>query len=265
MMDDEAMVMQIFDTHTHLNDERLFENAKEYIQKAEAAGVFKMLVPGYDMASSHKALELAERHPSVFAAVGVHPHDAKTVSEQDYLELKEWANHPKVVAIGEIGLDYHYDYSPRDVQAEVFRVQMELANVAGLPIIVHDREAHGDVLTLIKEVSPLSVGGILHSFSGSLEMAEECIKLGFFISFSGTLTFKNAKRPREIAATLPLERLLVETDAPYLTPEPYRGKQNEPAYVRYVLEKMIELRTEPADLIAVTLYRNAHRVFLLEE
>ena len=259
------MAVAIFDTHTHLNDSTLFSQAVELVKRAADAGVARMVVPGYDQESSQRAMELAARFTNVYAAVGIHPHDAKTVTDQDYANLESWANDPKVVAIGEIGLDYYYDNSPRDVQAEVFRTQMAIANQHRLPIIIHDRDAHGDVLALIKEVSPLVAGGILHSFSGSLEMAEECMKLGFYLSFSGPLTFKNAKRPREVAASLPLDRLLVETDAPYLTPEPYRGKQNEPANVRLVLEKLFEIREEEADIIANSVYQNALRVFQIQE
>lgn len=259
------MAVAIFDTHTHLNDSTLFSQAVELVKRAADAGVARMVVPGYDQESSQRAMELAARFTNVYAAVGIHPHDAKTVTDQDYANLESWANDPKVVAIGEIGLDYYYDNSPRDVQAEVFRTQMAIANQHRLPIIIHDRDAHGDVLALIKEVSPLVAGGILHSFSGSLEMAEECMKLGFYLSFSGPLTFKNAKRPREVAASLPLDRLLVETDAPYLTPEPYRGKQNEPANVRLVLEKLFEIREEKADVIANSVYQNALRVFQIQE
>ncbi len=259
------MTLAIFDTHTHLNDADLFDNSAELIQRAQDAGVVRMLVPGYDQESSRRAMELANRFPGVYAAVGIHPHDAKTATEKDFTDLEDWASDPKVVAIGEIGLDYHYDNSPRDVQAEVFRRQMEIAKQKGLPIVIHDREAHADVMALVKEASPLIAGGIMHSYSGSVEMAMECIKLGFYLSFSGPLTFKNAKKPREVAAALPLDRLLVETDAPYLTPEPYRGKQNEPANVRLVLDKLIEIRDETPDDIARAVYHNALRVFQLQE
>ncbi len=259
------MTLAIFDTHTHLNDADLFDNAEELIQRAEDAGVVRLLVPGYDQESSRRAMELASRFPGVYAAVGIHPHDAKTATEKDFSDLENWANDQKVVAIGEIGLDYHYDNSPRDVQAEVFKRQMEIAKQKGLPIVIHDREAHADVLALIKEVSPLIAGGIMHSYSGSVEMAMECMKLGFYLSFSGPLTFKNAKKPREVAAALPLDRILVETDAPYLTPEPYRGKQNEPANVRLVIEKLMEIREESPDVIARAVYQNSLRVFQLQE
>ena len=259
------MTLAIFDTHTHLNDADLFDNSAELIQRAQDAGVVRMLVPGYDQESSRRAMELANRFPGVYAAVGIHPHDAKTATEKDFTDLEDWASDPKVVAIGEIGLDYHYDNSPRDVQAEVFRRQMEIAKQKGLPIVIHDREAHADVMALVKEASPLIAGGIMHSYSGSVEMAMECIKLGFYLSFSGPLTFKNAKKPREVAAALRLDRLLVETDAPYLTPEPYRGKQNEPANVRLVLDKLIEIRDETPDDIAHAVYHNALRVFQLQE
>ena len=257
------MTFAIFDTHTHLNDGELFERAEELVKRAVDAGVNRMVVPGYDQDSSRRAMELAAKYAQVYAAVGIHPHDAKTATDKDFADLAAWTDDPKVVAVGEIGLDYHYDHSPRDVQARVFQTQLAIANQKGLPVIIHDRDAHADVLAQLQAGKPLAAGGIMHSFSGSLEMAEACMKLGFFLSFSGPLTFKNAKRPREVAAALPLDRLLVETDAPYLTPEPYRGRQNEPAHVRLVLEKLIEIREETADAIAVAVYQNALRIFQL--
>lgn len=259
------MTYAIFDTHTHLNDENLYGEADDIIKRASEAGVLRMLVPGYDQESSRRAVELAAKYTQVYAAVGVHPHDAKSVTDKDLADLEAWADEPKVVAIGEIGLDYHYDHSPRDVQARVFAAQLEVAKRKGLPVVIHDREAHADVLAHLRSASPLLRGGIMHSFSGSVEMAADCLKMGLYLSFSGPLTFKNAERLRKVATALPLDRLLVETDAPYLTPEPYRGRRNEPAHVRHVLAKLIEIRPEMADAVAAAVYQNALRVFQMQE
>ncbi len=222
------------------------------------------MVPGYDRRSSLQAIELAERYAGVYALVGFHPHDAKDVTDSDLTDLESWCRHPKVVGIGEIGLDYHYDNSPRSVQDRVFRSQIAIAKRVALPIVIHDREAHGDIVAVLGEEQAGEVGGVMHCFSGSAEMAAECLLMNFYISFGGPITFKNAKKPVEVAQKIPLDRLLIETDAPWLTPEPYRGQRNEPSYVRFVAQKMADIRNLTLDELSELTYNNANRAFALK-
>jgi TatD DNase family protein len=252
----------LFDSHCHLNSDRFDENdVLEMIHIARDNNVVQILVPGYDMDSSRRAVELADDWQGLYAAVGIHPNDANGVTEEMYDQLREWAKLPQVVAIGEIGLDYHWDTTPKEVQFEVFRRQIRLAKEVKLPIVIHDREAHGDIVQVLKEEGAKEVGGIMHCFSGSWEMAKECMDMNFMISFGGPVTYKNAKRPQEVASKVPLEYLLVETDSPYLTPEPHRGKPNQPLYVRHVAEKIAELRGMGFDEICRITSENAERIF----
>lgn len=254
-----------FDTHSHLNDEQLYCEWEAVVARARLAGVTQITIPGYDRASSERALELAGREEGLYAAVGFHPTEVRTVTEEDYEQLASWARLPQVVAIGEIGLDYHWDRTTPEEQAAALRRQIQLAREVKLPIIIHDREAHADLLTILKEERAQEVGGIMHCFSGSWEMAKECMKLNFMISLGGPVTFKNAKRPKEIAVQVPLDYLLVETDAPYLAPEPYRGKRNEPAYVVHVGEKIAQLRGMEGEALGEVTRQNAERLFRLGE
>ncbi|WP_018131794.1 TatD family hydrolase [Effusibacillus pohliae] len=252
----------LFDSHCHLNSDQFDEHdVLEMIHTARDQDVVQILVPGYDLASSQRAVELADSWQGLYAAVGIHPNDAAQATEEAYEQLREWAKLPQVVAIGEIGLDYHWETTPKEVQFEVFRRQIRLAKEVNLPIIIHDREAHGDIVQILREEGAQEVGGIMHCFSGSWEMAKECMNMNFLISFGGPVTFKNAKRPQEVASKVPLDYLLVETDAPYLTPEPYRGKRNQPLYVRHVAGKIAELRgMEFAEICKIT-SDNAERIF----
>lgn len=242
----------LFDSHAHIDDEKFDMDRDEVIARALANGVTGMINAGACMASSARSVALAEKYDSIYAAVGIHPHDAKSAEETDYVQLAEWSKLDKVVAIGEIGLDYYYDFSPRDLQRIVFVKQIDVARQMDMPFIIHDRDAHGDILDILKKEAK-GLRGVLHCFSGSLEMAKEVIKLGFFISIAGPVTFKNAAKLPEIVASVPLERLLVETDCPYLTPHPHRGKRNEPAYVKLVAEQVAHLRgMELAQLAEIT-------------
>lgn len=250
----------LFDSHAHLDDEKFDGERSEVVARALAGGVAYILNAGSCMESSARAVALAKTHPAIYAAVGIHPHDAAKMQEEDAARLLAWAKEPKVVAIGEIGLDYHYDFSPRDVQRRVFARQMELARTADLPIIVHDREAHADVAELIRQHGR-GLQGVLHCYSGSLEMAREYVKQGFYISVAGPLTFKNAARLPEVVREIPRDRLLIETDCPYLTPHPLRGKRNEPAYVRLVAEKVAELLGLEWQAVAELTTANARRLF----
>ena len=250
----------IWDTHAHLDDRRYEDDLGEVRQRAKEAGLTRILNVGYDEDSSLRSVELARRCPEIFAAVGVHPHDAVGATEATWDRLRELAREPKVLAWGEIGLDYYRDLSPRPLQRKVFAQQIELATEAGLPIIIHNRDAHEDILRVVKE-NPPAYGGVFHCFSGSWEMAKVLLRLNFYISFAGPLTYKNSRQAVEVAQNVPLDRFLVETDAPYLTPEPYRGKRNEPAFVRQVLSRFAEIRDLSLEEAAKLAMANAERLF----
>lgn len=255
----------LFDTHAHLDDQKYDADREAMLGRARDAGVGLILNVGYDLPSSQRSVELAEQYEFVYAAVGVHPHDAKTVDEAGLEQLRQMAEHPKVVALGEIGLDYYYDNSPREVQRQVFQQQVELAIQLRLPIIVHDRDAHGDVMQGLRDAASQLSSGVLHCFSGSYEMAMECIRLGLYVSFAGPVTFKNAVKLKEIATKVPLDRMLIETDAPYLTPEPYRGKRNESAYVAQVAEVIANLRGMSVAELAQQTKENGQRLFGIKQ
>lgn len=254
--------LKLFDTHAHLDDRKYDADREQMLERAQEAGVERIVNVGYDLPSSRRSLALAEKYDFIYSAVGIHPHDAATVDQETWAQVQQLAVHPKVVALGEMGLDYYRDLSPRPLQKEVFAVQMELAKQINKPVIIHDRDAHGDILELV-QASRVGekTGGVFHCFSGSWEMAKICLDLGFYISIAGPVTFHNARKLTEVATKVPLDRLLVETDAPYLTPEPYRGKRNESAYVAWVLRKIAELRKMEAEELAQYTFDNACRLF----
>ena len=249
------------DTHAHLNDPAFAEDCHQVIALALEADVGAIVVAGYDLSSSRRAVALAEAEPRVWAAVGIHPHDAKNWNQQTAASLEALLKQPKVVALGEIGLDYHYDYATKTEQAKAFMEQLVLAKEYHKPVIIHDREAHQDILGLIKKVQLGPEAGVLHCFSGSHEMALEAIRLGLYISVAGPVTFANATRLRETVGELPLERLLVETDAPYLTPHPYRGERNQPARVGLVGAKLAEIQGVTIERMAEVTTKNAVDLF----
>ncbi|WP_210367674.1 TatD family hydrolase [Bacillus sp. REN3] len=251
----------LFDTHVHLNAEQYNDDLEEVIDRAKAEGVTNMVVVGFDQETIEKAIELAEKYEFIYASVGWHPVDAIDMTA-DHLEwLRELAGHPKVVALGEMGLDYHWDKSPKEVQKEVFRKQIRLAKEVQLPIIIHNREATADIVEILKEENAAEVGGIMHCYSGSVEIALECIEMNFLISLGGPVTFKNAKKPKEVAEKIPLDQLLVETDCPYLTPHPFRGKRNEPAYVKLVAEEIAGIKGLALEEVAEATAENAKKLF----
>src|SRR6266853_1214148 len=228
--------MSLIDSHCHIDGPEFDADRAEVIARAHDAGVTTMLNVGTGDPHSgafERAVELVEKHSQIYAAIGVHPHDAKLFDEEAEVRLMNLAGQSKrVIAWGEIGLDYHYDHSPRDTQREVFRRQLRLAREQNLPVVIHSREADDDTIAILtEELTGYQRAGVLHCFGGSLKMAQAAIELGFFISFAGNLTFKKAEDLREVARQLPLDRLLIETDCPYLTPVPFRGKRNEPARV----------------------------------
>ncbi|EIW15869.1 MULTISPECIES: TatD family hydrolase [Pelosinus] len=250
----------LFDSHAHIDDEKFDIDREEVIQRAIDNGVTGIINVGASMESSARSIALAEKYEGIYAAVGIHPHDAKDALDTDYEQLVRWTALDKVVAIGEIGLDYYYDFSPREVQRSVFIHQLDVARQTNMPFIIHDRDAHGDVLEILKKEAK-GLKGVLHCFSGSLEMANEVIKMGLYVSIAGPVTFKNAAKLPEIVTKVPLEYLLVETDSPYLTPQPYRGKRNEPAYVKLVAEQVANLRGIELDVLAKATSENVKRLF----
>ncbi len=235
------------------------------MQRAREAGVGRILVPATDLETSRRAARLAERHADIYAAVGVHPNSTGGfgAGSQELGELRELARSPKVVGIGEIGIDLYWKTAPLAEQKAAFRAQIELANKLGKPVIVHDRDAHAEVLETLREARPRS-GAVLHSFSGDRAMAEAAVGLGFYLGVDGPLTYKKNDALREIFAAVPLDRILIETDAPYLTPQARRGQRNEPAYVRYVAEKLAEIRGLTLDEVAQATTANAARLFRWE-
>ncbi|VBB06581.1 uncharacterised hydrolase tatd-type [Lucifera butyrica] len=252
----------LFDSHAHLDDKRFDSDREAAIARAAANGVTHIINVGADMASSANSVLLAERHETIYAAVGMHPHDAKDMQEKDYEQLAAWTGHPKVIAIGEIGLDYYYDLSPRDIQKQVFIRQLDLARQTGKPFIIHDRDAHGDIMEIMRREGK-GLTGVFHCFSGSLEMARDVIKLGFYVSIAGPVTFANSVKLKEVAREVPLDRLLVETDSPYLTPQPYRGRRNEPAHVRLVAAEVARLRGMETEALAAATTGNVRTLFRL--
>lgn len=251
----------MIDSHAHLQDERFQEDIDEVIERAFSSGVSHIACIGYDLASSRQAITWAESDPRFLAVVGIHPHEANNYTDHDLAALYEMARHPRVVAIGEMGLDYYYDGDYKPEQEKLLRSQIKLAREVGKPVIIHDRDAHQEVLQIMQSEKAGTNGGIMHCYSGSAEMAFDFIKAGFAISLAGPLTFKNAKKTVEVAARVGLEHLLVETDCPYLTPEPYRGKRNEPVRVWEVAKKLAEIKGISLNEIEAATDNNSKQLF----
>ena len=250
-----------FDSHTHLDDRKFDADRDEVIKEILDAGVTYALNAGADMDSSMRAIALAKKYPFIYASVGVHPSDAAYMTEEDIEHLRNLAGEEKVVAIGEIGLDYHYDNTDKEAQKKWFDRQMSLAAELEMPVIIHDREAHGDCMEILSKYDLTKTGGVLHCFSGSLEMARQAIKMGMYISFAGPVTYKNSVNLKEIAASLQMERILIETDSPYLPPGAYRGQRNTSAYVGLVAEEIAHLRGMKTEEVAKATLENAKRLF----
>lgn len=254
----------IFDSHTHLNAEQFNEDIPETIERAKVLGVTEMAVVGFDSETIEKSLMLSKTYDFIHSIIGWHPTEAGSYSTTIEKWLQQQLTLPKVVALGEIGLDYYWMKDPKELQAKVFRRQIAIAKEMNLPISIHTRDAMEDTYKLLKQEKIQNIGGIMHSFGGDTEWMKKFLDLGMDISLSGVVTFKKALEVQEVAKTVPLERLLVETDAPYLAPVPYRGKRNEPGYTRYVVEKIAELREVSFEEIANQTTKNAHRLFRLE-
>jgi TatD DNase family protein len=253
----------LIDSHAHLEMPDFKRDLEAVIQRAKESGIEHIFTVGTEQRDWKSALEIAHSHPSIYAILGVHPHNAKEIDNETYAVLKGVCKDEKVKAFGEIGLDFFRNLSPRDIQLKRFREQIGLAKELRLPIVIHDREAHQETMEILRSEKAENCGGIIHCFSGDYEMAKACIDMGFFISIPGTITFKNADGFREIVRRIPLESLLVETDAPFLTPEPYRGKRNEPGYVRYTAQKVAEVKKVSFEKVAELTTENALRVYKL--
>ncbi len=253
--------MELIDTHAHLDDRKFADDLPQVLQRAVEAGVRAIVNIGYNRDSIRSTLALTEQWPMMYAAVGCHPTDADEYDEAMERWLEQLVREKdKVVAIGEVGLDYHWDTVSRDVQQAVFRRQIALAKRLGVPLIIHNREADEDTVRILEEEGAAEVGGIMHCFAGDWAMAERCLAMNFAIGLGGLVTFKNAPQAQEVARRVPLDRLVLETDAPYMTPVPYRGKRNESSYVRYVAEKIAQLRDMPVEELARATSANARRL-----
>ncbi len=252
--------VNLIDTHAHLYYDSYQEDFEEMLERAENAGVQKIICIGVDLTTSESCLKIAEKHSHIFATAGVHPHEASKPPRGYVKELENFSTHPKIVAIGEIGLDYHYDFSPRDVQIRVFRDQLELAKSLELPTVVHNRESDDDLLTAIQASG--SDNGVVHCFGGSIDFAAALLETGYHLSFTGTVTFKrDLEQNRELLKSIPLEKIMVETDSPYLSPVPLRGKRNEPGNVRYVAEQIADWKGMSLEEFAHITTETAHGFF----
>lgn len=256
--------MRIVDSHCHLDDERFDNDRDEVISDFEKNEIDFVIDPASDIASSEKIIEIVKNYDRVYGAVGIHPHEVEGITDEDIEKIYELSFSEKIVAIGEIGLDYYYDNSPKEKQKEIFRKQMEIAKKRKLPVIIHTREAMGDTYDILSEFKG-EVIGVMHCYTGSLEMAKRFMELGYYISISGAVTFKNAVNVREMAKEISLDNLLVETDSPYLTPEPNRGKRNEPKFVWLVAEKMAELKQMEVNSLIYNTNSNVRNLFSIED
>lgn len=255
------MAAELFDTHAHLNLEQFAGDLDNVFRRMDEAGVTRVLCAAFDVNSSEETAAMAAQRPGVVASVGVHPHDAEDVPENYLALLEGLARRPGVVALGEMGLDYYRDLSPRPVQQRVFREQLALVRELNMPVIIHVRDAFGDLLEILRRDGISPAGGVMHCYSGSWEVAGQCMAMGFYISLAGPVTFKNAVKLKDIALKTPLDRLLLETDCPYLAPEPFRGQRNEPAYVRRTAEHIAALRGISLDELAAATTANALNLF----
>lgn len=254
-------MIKLFDTHAHLDASQYDEDREQMIARAKEAGVDLIVNIGFDRQTIPTTMALAESYDWIYAAVGWHPVESIHMKDGDLEWIESLCAHPKVVAIGEIGLDYHWDTSPKDVQQRVFREQIRLAKKVKKPIIIHNRDAHEDVVRILREEGAEEVGGIMHCFSGSWETAKLCLDMNFYISFGGPVTFKNARVPKEVLKNVPLDRLLIETDCPYLAPHPYRGKRNESAFVSLVAESAAQIKEISVEELAMITMENGKKCF----
>ncbi len=256
--------MKLFDTHAHLSDEAFDADRHELIPKLMDAGVEKFIDVACDVRSASRIIELLERYPFVYGTIGMHPHDVRVMNNAMMDEIKKYLEHEKMLALGEIGLDYHYDLSPREDQRKWFAEQLDLAKQLGYPVVLHIREAFGDCMDILRAHRD-GLRGVMHCYSGSVETAYECLDLGLKFSFGGAVTFKNAKKPIEVVSALPLDSIMLETDCPYMTPVPHRGERNDPSFIHFTCEKIAEIKgIDPEEMAQIT-YDNAVRAFGIKE
>ena len=254
----------IIDTHAHIDVADYDEDREAVIQRARESGVQYMVNIGCDVESSYRSMELSEQYDFIYATAGVHPHDVKSIDTDTYTHLRQLLLHPKVIALGEIGLDYFKNYSPQDEQRTHFRKQIQLAREMNKPIVIHSRDANEDIIAILSEFypkDPTAHMGIFHCFSGDQELADKALEMGFYISFSGSVTFKKSDGLRDVAKTIPADRLFAETACPYLTPAPHRGKRNEPAYVNFTAERLAEIRGLKIEDVERTMALNFFELF----
>jgi TatD DNase family protein len=251
------------DTHVHLNSDELYENLDFYIEKAHKQNVTHMIVIGFNEKTNKRAIEIAEKYPNIYATVGYHPTEAASVTKDDFDILNTYVKHDKVIGIGECGLDFYWDKDHEEEQLNVFKTQIELSKTYDLPLIIHMRDATEKTFKLLEEYAPIK--GIMHCYSGSAEMAERFLNLGLHISLGGPVTFKNAKTPKDVARIVPLDKLLIETDAPYLTPHPYRGKQNDSSYIPLIAKEIARIKSLPLEKVAEETTNNAIKLFNIED
>jgi TatD DNase family protein len=253
-----------FDSHAHIDGEKFDRDRDLVLSRAKANGIDYIMNPGADFESSVRAVALAQKYEMVYAAVGIHPHDAASLDDGLLMMIEALTKKPKVQAIGEIGLDFHYDFSPRDTQRYWFIEQLRLARRLKLPVIVHDREANQETFDTLRKEQAFETGVLMHCYSGSAQLAKEYVKLGGYISIAGPVTFKNSKKLIEVVEAVPLERLMIETDSPYLTPEPFRGKRNESLYVKYICEKIAHIKGIDISVVAEATTKNAKDYFKIK-
>ena len=249
------------DTHAHLFYKNFDGELDQIVERALEADVKYMVCPGTDVKTSKQSIELAEKYESVYATVGIHPHDTKDFNGKEIDQLRKLAEHKKVVAIGEIGLDYYYDFSPKSKQLKAFRAQLDLAAELDMPVVIHNREANEDTMNILREYKSRNIRGQLHCYAGTIEDAEELVEMGYLISFTGNITFKKLEELREILKTIPVENLMLETDSPFMTPVPFRGKRNEPSYIPYVAEKVAEIHNVSVEEVKQLTTFNAINLF----
>lgn len=256
---------ELFDSHCHLENERFESDLDAVLERMAENDVTRCLLAGSDMQTSERIVGLTWEVPAVYGAVGIHPHEAKFFRDSDLGLLADWLTLPRVVAVGEIGLDYYYDHSPRSMQREVFEKQLHFAYERKVPVILHIRDAHGEMLEILSAQHQKLPAGVLHCFGGSVESAKQYLDMGFYLSFAGPVTFKSATNLAKVAAYCPQDRLLVETDSPYLAPVPMRGKRNEPAFVRFVAQKVAEIRGIELEELSEITFENTCRLFGIEK
>lgn len=254
-------MMELFDSHCHLEDERFQGEVEDVLTRMAEVGVTRCILASSDMPTGTKIVGLADQYPQVYGMVGFHPHEASQFREEDLAQMAQWLKHDKIVGVGEIGLDYYYDHSPRDVQRQVLERQLDFALEQKVPVAFHIRDAHGDTLDMFSHRKSRLPEGVLHCFSGSLECARQYLDMGFYLSFAGPVTFKNAAKLQEVAKYCPIDRLLVETDSPYLAPVPLRGQRNEPANVRFVAQMVADLKGMEPEELARQAFENTCRLY----